>query len=108
MSPRLPEPLAAYFAATNTHDIEAMIAGFAEGAVVKDEGQEHHGIQAIRGWMEETARKYRVTVEVTDVAETDDKTLVTGLVSGSFKGSPARLRFTFTLDHSKISRLEIG
>ena len=35
MSPRLVEPLAAYFAATNTHDIEAMIAGFAEGAVVK-------------------------------------------------------------------------
>jgi len=27
MTPALPEPIAAYFAATNTHDIDAMLAG---------------------------------------------------------------------------------
>jgi ketosteroid isomerase-like protein len=108
MPARLPEPLAAYYAAQNTHDIDAMMAAFAGGAVVKDEGKEHHGVKAVREWMEETTRKYRVTVEVADVAEAGGNTLVTGVVSGNFKGSPARLRYTFTLDRQKISRLEIG
>jgi ketosteroid isomerase-like protein len=108
MPARLPEPLAAYYAAQNTHDIDAMIAAFAEGAVVKDEGKEHHGVKAVREWMEETTRKYRVTVEVADVAEAAGNTLVTGLVSGNFKGSPVGLRYTFILDRQKISRLDIG
>ena len=107
MSATLPPPLAAYFAATNTHDLTAMIAAFAEGAVVKDEGREHRGLQAIREWMEETTRKYQFTVEVTDVAETDGKTVVTGLVAGTFPGSPVRLRHAFTLDRDKIAHLEI-
>src|ERR1700730_15405699 len=101
MPARLPEPIAAYYAAQNTHDIDAMIAAFAEGAVVKDEGKEHHGLKAVREWMEETTRKYLVTVEVSDVAEAAGKVHVTGLVSGNFKGSPARLGYTFTLDRQK-------
>ena len=38
MAVRLPEPIAAYFAATSTHNVDAMLAGFADGAVVRDEG----------------------------------------------------------------------
>jgi hypothetical protein len=45
---------------------------------------------------------------VTDVAEADGKTVVTGLVSGTFPGSPVRLRFHFTIEGDKIARLEIG
>jgi hypothetical protein len=106
MSAILPEPLAAYFAAKNRHDIDAMLAPFAEEAVVKDEGQERRGLAAIRQWMEETTRKYRDTVEVTDVAEAEGATVVTGLVSGNFPGSPAVLHFAFTLERGKIARLE--
>ena len=38
MIPTLPQPIAAYFAATNTHDIDAMLEPFADGAIVRDEG----------------------------------------------------------------------
>ncbi len=107
MSTRLPEPLAAYFNAKNRHDIDAMLAPFAEDATVKDEGQERQGRDAIREWMEETTRKYGVTVEVGDVAEAGGKTVVIGLVSGNFPGSPARLRYAFTLEHGTIRHLEI-
>ena len=69
MSTDLPEPLAAYFAAANAHDIDAMLAPLRRDAVVQDEGQERRGLAAIREWMEETTRKYRVTVEVIDVAD---------------------------------------
>jgi hypothetical protein len=37
MSTKLPEPLAAYFAGHDKHDVDAMIGPFAEGAIVKDE-----------------------------------------------------------------------
>lgn len=103
MSLELPEPIAAYFAGTNNHDIDAMLAPFAEAAIIRDEGQERRGLAAIQEWMEETTRKYRVTVAITDVA----KTVVTGRVSGNFPGSPVELRYAVTLAGDKIARLEI-
>ena len=42
------------------------------------------------------------------MVERDGQTIVTGLVSGNFPGSPVSLRHEFTLDHEKIIRLEIG
>ena len=108
MSTKLPQPLAAYFAGVNIHDIDAMLAPFTEAAIVKDEGQERRGLAAIREWIEETTRKYRVTVAVTNVAETAGNTTVTGRVSGNFPGSPIELRYAFILDGQKIARLEIS
>jgi hypothetical protein len=46
-----------------------MLAGFADGAVVRDEGQEWRGRAAIREWMEETIRKYQFNAAVTNVTE---------------------------------------
>jgi uncharacterized protein (TIGR02246 family) len=108
MSKQLPLPLATYYEAKNQHDINGMLAPFAEDAVVKDEGQEHHGRAAIRSWMEHTTRKYRVTIDVKQIESVDDRLIVSGLVSGDFPGSPAMLRYAFTLSGSKIARLEIA
>jgi catalase len=105
---RLPRPVDDYFAATNAHDVASVMAAFDESAVVTDVGHEHRGLAEIRFWMEETIQKYDYRVQPTEVTESDGETVVTGLVSGSFPGSPVRLRHTFTLDHEKISRLEIG
>lgn len=107
MSTQLPEPIAAYFTATNRHDIDAMVAPFAETALVKDEGRERRGMTAIREWIEETTRNYHHTVAVMDVAQAGGKTVVTGRVSGTFPGSPVDLRHLFTLDGGKIACLEI-
>jgi hypothetical protein len=104
----LPEPLAAYFAAKNRKDIDAMPIPFAEQATVRDEGRERSGHAAIREWMEGTTKKYAVTVEPTGVADKDGRTVVTARVSGNFPGSPAGLRYKFALDARKIVRLEIG
>ena len=108
MSATLPGPLSAYFAAKNRHDIDAMLAPFSGRAVVEDEGRAMQGLPAIRAWMEETTRKYRATYEVTDVAEAAGKTVVTALVSGTFAGSPATLRFAFVLEGGKIVHLTCG
>ncbi|KRB21038.1 MULTISPECIES: nuclear transport factor 2 family protein [Mesorhizobium] len=108
MTANLPQPLANYFAAKNRHDIDAMLAPFASDATVKDEGETHRGPAAIRGWMEETTRKYRVTVEVADATVRGDAWRIAGIVSGNFPGSPATLHYVFTLAGDRIARLEIG
>ncbi|BCH06950.1 hypothetical protein MesoLj131c_12080 [Mesorhizobium sp. 131-3-5] len=108
MTANLPQPLADYFAAKNRHDIDAMLVPFSSDATVKDEGEPHRGSVAIRGWMEATTRKYRVSVEVADVTVNGDKWRIAGIVSGNFPGSPAILHYVFTLADDRIARLEIG
>jgi len=108
MPTALPTLLATYFAATNRHDVPAIIALFSDTAVVADEGKEHRGINAIRKWAEEAIQQYDFKVEPTGITETAGKTVVTGTVSGTFPGSPVRLQHAFSFDHDKISRLEIA
>ena len=104
----LPAALAAYFAAKNRHDIDAMLLPFSDDATVRDEGEEMRGPVEIRIWMEETTRKYRVTAEVRGF-DTDGETYrVAARVSGSFPGSPAVLHYQFGLTDDRISHLEIG
>ena len=101
----LPRPIADYFAAKNRHDIDAMLAA---DATVRDEGRTYTGHAAIRSWMEETTRKYRVTVEPTEASSDGQNWRVAALVAGDFPGSPAVLRYRFSLADERIARLEIG
>jgi hypothetical protein len=108
MTIELPKPVATYFTAKNRKDINGMLSAFGEDADVRDEGEDLRGHAAIRDWMEKTTRKYGVTVEVTGLAGTEAQPIVSALVSGNFPGSPAILRYHFTLDDRSIIRLEIG
>lgn len=104
----LPAPLPAYFAAKNAHDIDAMLACFAADGSVHDEGKEYRGHSAIRGWIEETTRKYKVTVAPTEVDQSGGAITVKALVSGNFAGSPATLQYRFGVAGGKISTWGIG
>ena len=108
MTAKLPRPLADYFAATNAHDVAAMSAAFSEDATVHDEGRDHHGLAAIRGWMKETIEKYDYRVDPLDSSRTGKKAVVLVSLRGTFPGSPVTLQYAFTLEGQKISRLEIG
>lgn len=104
----LPAPLSTYFEAQNAHDIDAMLATFADAATVRDEKQDLSGHAAIRAWIAETTRKYRHTATPITIAEADGKKIVTARVAGTFPGSPIDLRYRFTITAQKISGLEIG
>ena len=108
MTAELPQPLADYFAAKNLHDIDGMLIPFSSDAAVRDEGETHQGLAAIRDWMEATTRKYRVTFEVAAATANGAAWRIAGIVSGNFPGSPATLHYTFTLAGQRIARLEIG
>jgi hypothetical protein len=108
MSLNLPQPVSAYFAAKNAHDIDAMLAPFGDDAHVRDEGHDYLGRTAIRAWMEKTTRKYRVTSQPQEAAGDGDRLIVRALVSGDFPGSPARLTYRFVVADGRIAALEIG
>jgi ketosteroid isomerase-like protein len=108
MTISLPGKLAAYFAAVNEKDIEAMLAPFAEDASVRDEGEDFRDRGAIREWIEKTTEKYGVSIEVQSVETNGDAVRVGALVAGTFPGSPIVLHYDFVLESGAIKRLEVG
>jgi hypothetical protein len=92
MSINLPAPIAGYFAAENSDDAEALTACFAPDAVVRDEGHRIQGIAAIKAW-----KRDGKAVSAQDQGhcrdEANGETVVRGLVSGNFPGSPIELAF---------------
>ena len=109
MPTSLPATLARYVAAQNAHDAEAVAACFAPGATVHDEHRDHVGHEAIRAWVDDTSRRYGVTMEPLVLKRENEQQVLTAKVSGSFPGSPATLTFRFRLDaEQRIAALEIG
>jgi hypothetical protein len=107
MTAKLPSLLADYFTATNAHDVAAMSTAFAEDATVHDEGRDHHGLTAIRTWMNETIEKYDYKVDPLESSRTGKKAVVLVSLRGNFPSSPITLQYEFTLEGQKIARLEI-
>ena len=97
-----------YFVAANKHDVAGMLASFAEGASVLDEGRERNGLTEIEQWMKETLVNTDIKMELLSVRENATGTDVISRLTGTFPGSPADLRFAFKLTGEKISELEIS
>jgi hypothetical protein len=104
---KLPAPIARFFA-HETADPHAVARCFSDGAVVRDEGHEHHGRAAISEWDADAVSKYEFSAEPLTAETVGVETTVTAHVTGSFPGSPVRLRFRFTVIGELISRLEIA
>jgi hypothetical protein len=107
MTVELSGPIELYFTSENVHDPSILEQCFALDAVVHDEGTTIEGLDAIKAWRIETARKYNHTVEPISVSYQKGKTIVTARVTGDFPGSPISLDHVFELDDDKIIALEI-
>ncbi|MFG0259273.1 MAG: nuclear transport factor 2 family protein [Phycisphaerales bacterium JB041] len=103
----IPSPVERFFSGKNTRDPAAAVSGFSASAVVLDEGGRHEGPSAIRAWIERTTAEYNDRIRAVHVETAADVTEVVAEVSGTFPGSPAKLRFAFTLHDDLIDRLEI-
>lgn len=107
MSLDLPDLLAAYFAAENGSDTEALGACFADHAVVRDEGRTIQGVPGIKQWMRDAKAKYQHTVEPIEVVKRDGKTVVSARVAGRFPNSPVTIDHSFAIEGDRIASLEI-
>jgi hypothetical protein len=102
----LPPPIAAYFMA-DTDDADAVARCFLDHGVVIDEHRTHHGRAAIARWKADATARYHYTSEPLSLEASGRETAVTARVTGDFPGSPAILRYRFTLENDAIARLEI-
>ena len=107
MSSSLPPLVASYVQFMNAGDSETFAALFTPHATVRDEGHEHCGTAAIKAWLEDVHKKYQPTLEVTGLTDRGGETVVTGLVSGTFDGSPLELHHYLTITDGKIVALTI-
>ncbi len=95
--PALPPAIAAYVRATNSHDLEALLATFDEDALVNDQLRDHRGKKAIREWARCEVIAERLTMYVVSAMEHHGHTIVTAQIDGEFdrRGLPDPLVLSF-------------
>jgi hypothetical protein len=103
--------LAEHIAAVNAFDEDAIVATFADDALVNDAHREFRGIDAIRRWVARELVGDRVTIAVTDVLDHYGDTTVRGRYDGDYDKTnlPDELILTnyFTVRDGKIVTLII-
>ena len=105
----LPPVVAGHIDAVNAHDEDAIVATFADGALVNDAHREFWGTEAIRRWVAREMTGDQVTIDVTEVIDHHGDTIVRGRYDGTFDKTnlPEELILTnyFTVRDGKIVSL---
>ena len=101
--------LAEHIAAVNAFDEDAIMATFADDALVNDARREFWGREAIRRWAARELVGDRVTIELTEVLDHHGDTIVRGRYDGNYDKTnlPDELILTnyFTVRDGKIVTL---
>ena len=84
MSKKLSGIVAEHIRAVNAFDTEAIAATFAEDAYVNDNRREIVGIDAIRRWVQKEIVGDHVTINVREVVDRYDETIVRGAYDGEY------------------------
>jgi ketosteroid isomerase-like protein len=105
---KIPEPIASFIRAVNDRDRNGFLATFANDAVVRDVEQEFRGLDAIKEWSDREIFDVNVTLQIVDLIERDDQTVVTFGVDGTFDKTglphPLLINHHFTLRGDKIAQ----
>jgi hypothetical protein len=112
MTSSMPTIISDYMAASDSRNVDAIVACFADDAVVIDENQEWRGRPRIREWREQVATAYEYTVEIRGIVPRGQ---VDGLerhdvythLEGNFPDGTVDLTDRFGLREGIIARLEI-
>jgi hypothetical protein len=108
-TPTLDPVVSAHIAAVNSFDEDAIMATFADDALVNDAHREFWGVGAIRRWVAKEMVGDKVTIEVTEVIDHHGSTIVRGRYDGLYDKTnlPDELILTnyFTVRQGKIVSL---
>jgi hypothetical protein len=93
----LSPPVAAYVEATNSFDLERLLATFADDALVNDQLRDYWGKSSIREWAARDIIGASLTMKVTNAIGHYGNFIVTANVSGKFDmtGLPEPLVYAF-------------
>jgi hypothetical protein len=111
MTTTLPAPVQGYITAGNAFDGDALIAWFADDAMVNDARRVFRGTAAIRRWLEREVLGDRVTMQVSTATEHYGVTEVDAVMDGDYDKTglpdPLILAHYFTVSDDRIARLVI-
>jgi hypothetical protein len=107
MSTHLPSIIQKYIDASNGHDVKAILACFADDAMVRDESATMRGKIDLERWITTTIEKYEFQFKPLSLQQRDNETVVSVEVSGTFPGSPISLDYHFAIANNKIASLII-
>lgn len=101
----LPPLLSRFVESMNHQDTPTFVSCFDAGAIVEDEGKTHSGLDEIGTWISTAFVETSPLLEVTGFNSTEAGSLITGIVSGNFPGSPVVLHYHLTHDADRITGL---
>ena len=105
----IPEPIKSAIKAANDHDSTRFLSNFAETSVLTDEGQEYHGIAAIKKWSDEKLFGANITFKIIGITNSGNNSVVMAQVDGDFDKTglpePFVMALHFVTFGSKIKRL---
>ncbi|AKU97882.1 hypothetical protein AKJ09_04546 [Labilithrix luteola] len=108
---QLPAPVAAAIDAINAGDGPALLALFAEGALVNDQLREHWGRAAIAEWIASDVVGQRLAMRIARVRNNHCHAVVEATVDGNFERrglpDPLVVSFYFSAHTEKIDQLLI-
>jgi hypothetical protein len=81
----VPGPIAAYLAAEEAKDADALSRCFTEDGTVHGERQNYHGRDSIRQWKQEADAKYRYVLQTINVQAHGDMVTVRAWLTGEFR-----------------------
>lgn len=106
----VPPVVARYLSAQGDDERRQEIAeAFTAAARVTDEGIDYHGRDAIRAWLDTTGSEYTYTTALIGQRQDGpDQWTVVANLKGDFPGGVVDLRYRFSLEQDRISRLIIA
>jgi len=109
--PALPPLVAAYVKATNSFDLDGLLAVFADDALVNDQLCDYWGKSAIREWAARDLIGERLTMQVIKIMEHYGHFILTANIDGNYdkRGlpDPLVLTFYFAVHDDRIVQLTI-
>ena len=106
----IPAPIAEFFKLKNAQDDVGLGEMFTEDAVVVDGGEKKtmQGADAIKAWIAKSISNLNLQTEILRTEIQGEEWLVDTVMTGNFKASPARFKYSITLKGEKIARLEVN
>src|SRR5712664_342555 len=103
-APALPPLVAAYVKATNSFDLDGLLAAFADDALVNDQLRDYWGKSAIREWAARDIIGERLTMHVVKIMEHYGHFILTANIDGNYdkRGLPDPLASPFTSQPTAI------
>src|SRR5207237_8122379 len=97
MSAALSRLIQNYIDASNAHEVQSILACFADDATVHDENTTQRGEIDIERWLRTTIEKYKCQFKPRSAEARDNETIVAVQVSGTFQGVQTTRDYAFNV-----------